>query len=152
RPGGFTGDPFRFSRGRGNFAVERHGRLDRDERCAADNPVIERFVKTIHFLREHPGDNLNARPLQDAEPAPGVRRVRVGRRDYNPRDARVDEGIRAWWGPAMSGTRLQRHIKGCAPWVVAPTDGVAQRFDFGVRSSRALVPPLPYHLVAPDKQ
>src|SRR5262245_2185867 len=85
-----AGDPFGFTRGSGDFAVECHRGFDRDERPPANNPIVKSFVEAFAGGFQNPVSNLNAGSTKQTIGLARMSRVWIGSADNNVSNPSVD--------------------------------------------------------------
>ena len=130
-------DPLRLSRRRRNLAVERHRRLERDERQPLRHPFDIRFIERARLFRQHAHRHFDARRFEHRLALSCDERIRVEHRGDDALDARLDERLGARPRAAVMRARLQRHIGGRAARKLARH---GERVHLGVRRARLAMP------------
>ena len=137
--GGLACDPLGVARARRDLAVERHRRLERDERQPRRDPVQEHLVEPRRLLREHAAAHLDARLAEHRHALARDLRIRILHGNDDARDARLCHSLGAGARASVVGARLERHIERRPAREVARH---AERVDLRVRRSRLPVPAL----------
>ena len=128
---GRTGDRPALPGRQGQLAVERRRDLERDERRAARDPVIEDQVQLGAFLAEHAFDDRDALGAQEFEAMAGMGRIRIAGAHDHGAETRGQDGVHARRSAPVRAARLERDVQ----------DGVrggltaqgAQGHDLGMR-------------------
>ena len=127
-PGLWAGDPLGVTGVGGDLAIERHGVLDGDERCAGGDLLSERLVElpgTFRlFLHNH-----DAGGSQFVSPFAGYIRVGVDDSVMDFGDAGSDDSFGARWGAAPGATWFQSGVEGGASGLIR---GLFQGNYFGM--------------------
>src|ERR1019366_5062331 len=90
-----------------------------------------------------PPCHFNLRAPQNLETFARVFRIRIGGADDDAPDAGGDDGIRARRRATVRATRFERDVKCRAARIVAAFLRVAERLDFRMRQTGALMPATP---------
>ena len=96
------------------LAVERERGFERHQRFAGNDPAREGFIQAPRFGLAQAGADFDSSGAQLLEAAASHRRVRVGHRRHDARDACGDQRLRAWPGAAGVAARLQVDVERCA--------------------------------------
>ena len=108
---GLVRDPLRCARARRDLAVERHRRLERDERHLLGHPLEEGLVEPSRLFLEDAADDLDAGILENLDAAARDERVRVLHRDDAALHASLGHRLGAGARAAVVRTRLERHVE-----------------------------------------
>ncbi len=135
--GSFARDPAAVAGVRGNFAVERHRVLERDERCLVRDVVEENLVYAAAFILAHAGFDLDACVAQNLCAFSGHQRIRVQTADEHPANLVLDDRIRARRRASPVAARLKRDVQVGACAVLS---AVRERVALGMQAADVLVP------------
>ena len=135
-------DPLRIAGARGDLAVERLRELQRHERCTGGNVLDVRLIQTACLLAQNVTGCLDTSASKLLCTASGHDGIGVRHGVHHPRDASVDDQIRARRRPAVMRARLQRNIERRTLRRVA---GRVQRDDLRMGTTRAFVEPASDH-------
>src|ERR1700722_19688375 len=80
---------------------------------------------------------------QDAKTVSRMPWIRIRGAGHYRGDSRRDDSFRAGRRPSVGGTWFERDVEGCSFGTVPPYFGVAQRFNFRMRQTRAPMPSAP---------
>jgi hypothetical protein len=143
---GGRGDPAGVAAGRGHLAVERHRRLEGDERQTLADEARERFVQLLAepvqgAVVDH---DVDASGAQGVDTATVDDRVRVGGADHHAGDAGGDDLLGAGTGATVAAARLEGHVQGGALRALA---GLLEGDGLGVRRARPAMVPLTHEAV-----
>ncbi len=138
----WAGDPAAFARCRGNPAVQRCRKLQRDEGQAARDTLEKPRVEAAGLARQHSFGHGNTGLTQHPVALARHARVRVGQRSDNACDLRCDQRFGARGRPAVVGARFQRDIGRC-PGGQRP--GLLQGPHFGMGPPARLGPAPPHN-------
>ena len=128
--GALAGDPAAIVVGRGDFAVQRDGGLERHQRPAGAHEVQERLIQLLGFGGEFGGHfHFDARLAQPAKSLARHQRVGVLDGRHHARHAGRNQGVGAGRRAALVGARLQVQVERGAARLLA---GLRQRDHLGV--------------------
>ena len=138
-----AGDPAAIVIGGGDFAVQRDGGFERDQRPAGAHEVEERLVELLGFFGEFGGHlDFDARLAELGKALSGHQRVGVDDRGHHARHAGLDQRVDARRCTAVMGAGFQIEIHGGPACLLA---GLRQSDDFGVVASGVGVEAAAHH-------
>ncbi len=145
--GSLAADPFRISRARGDFAVQRHGPLGVDVGFARGQQFQVGRIELPRIGLTNPRVHGDAGSAQARGPLAGHLGKRVFHGRHHPADARLDDGLGAGRRFALMAARFQRDIKRAA---TGRLTRLVESVDFRVRFAKALVPAFAGHGLPAD--
>src|SRR5882724_8221306 len=151
RPSQLAGNPFRLPRGSCDFAVQRHGRLDRHQRRPLHDPMIKCLIQPLAFLREETRRDGNSRAFHYFEGLTTVARIRISGAHHDSPDSGGYYRVGARRGPPVCGTGFKRHVKCSASWIKPSFLRIEKRFDFSMRLACAMMPAMTDNLAPLDQ-
>src|SRR6266478_4318186 len=142
-----TGDPLALAAPGRDAAVERSGKLQRDERPAVAETAEETGVDLGGFRRTETRLDVESRRAQSPHAFAGDARVGILYRDHYPPYPCGDQCIGARRGAAPMAARFETDIGGGAARGFA---GPAERLGLAMRSPTGLCPAAPHDTAAID--
>ena len=143
---GFRSDPLAFPVGHGCLAVKTRGDLQRDPGHSLGDPADKTAIQSERMLPVGAHIHVDAGLPEDCYAGAVHPRIRVLHGTDNPADSRLDDGIRAWRGPAMKAAGLQVGIQRSA---LGMPSRLTQRIDLRMGFSGKPVPALPHYDAVP---
>ena len=116
-------------RGVGNFSVEGHRRLQRDQRFAQPDVLGKAFIQLLGFRFEQAHLHGDSRPTEFRKSLTGHAWIGILHGADHAADSGRDHGIGTGPGASLMRAGFQIQIESSAPRTIA---GLFQRDDFGV--------------------